>query len=274
LLRFARNDAAPKTARLFFCALRAEHLLRFARSTLARHQEATMRFSMNSYLLGVGTVVGALAFGFGGGILLTKTAIKDTPTGPSRIERAARQEPAPAAPPVQVTEARPVPVPRPDPAPAAQPAPEPAPLIQAAADPKPFAEAAKPEPVKAAEPVRQVEAPKQAERQAERQAEQPVKQADAPKQIEQRESVQETTARAQRRAEREQRRAERRIAQERYYAERKARAAAYARVRQRPIEIQEQPARAELAFEREEPRQPNLFEGLFGRPAEAASERE
>ena len=33
-----------------------------------RHQEALMRFSMNSYLLGVGTVVGALAFGFGGGI--------------------------------------------------------------------------------------------------------------------------------------------------------------------------------------------------------------
>jgi len=51
-----------------------------------------MRFSMNSYLLGVGTVVGALAFGFGGGILLTKTAIKDSPAGPSRIERAARQE--------------------------------------------------------------------------------------------------------------------------------------------------------------------------------------
>ena len=40
-----------------------------------------MRFSMNSYLLGVGTVVGALAFGFGGGILLTKTAIKDSPPG-------------------------------------------------------------------------------------------------------------------------------------------------------------------------------------------------
>jgi hypothetical protein len=228
-----------------------------------------MRFSMNSYLLGVGTVVGALAFGFGGGILLTKTAIKDTPTGPSRVERATRQEPPPAAPPVQVTEARPVPVPRPDPAPAAQPAPEPAPPVQAAAEPnpeaKPVAEAAKPEPVKAAEPVRQLETPRQTERQAE-----PVKQADAPKQIEQREIVQETAAREQRRAEREQRRAERRIARERYYAERKARAVAYARVRQRPIEIQEQPARPELAFEREEPRQPNLFEGLFGRPAETA----
>jgi type IV secretory pathway VirB10-like protein len=237
-----------------------------------------MRFSMNSYLLGVGTVVGALAFGFGGGILLTKTAIKDTPTGPSRIERVARQEAAPAAPPVQVTEARPVPVPRPDPAPVAQPAPEPAPPVQAAAEAKPVAEAATPEPAKAIEPVRQVEAPKQVERQTERQAE-PVKQADAPKQdapkqIEQRATAQETTSH-ERRAEREQRRAERRIARERYYADRKAGAVTYARVRQRPIEIQEEPARPELAFQREEPRQPNLFEGLFGRPAEAApGERE
>ena len=79
-----------------------------------------MRFSMNSYLLGVGTVVGALAFGFGGGILLTKTAIKEQPAGPSRIERVARPEPA--SPQVQVTEARAVPVPRADPAPAVQPA--------------------------------------------------------------------------------------------------------------------------------------------------------
>src|SRR3954447_18951960 len=98
-----------------------------------------MRFSMNSYLLGVGTVVGALAFGFGGGILLTNTAIKDTPTGPSRIERVARQEAAPAAPPVQVTEARPVPVPRPDPVRAPHPPHEPAPPVQAAAEPQPEA---------------------------------------------------------------------------------------------------------------------------------------
>lgn len=233
-----------------------------------------MRFSMNSYLLGVGTVVGALAFGFGGGILLTKTAIKDSPAGPSRIERVARQEPAPAQ--VQLTEAKPVTVPRADPAPAVQPAPEPAPQVQAAAEPKPapdvkpVAEAARSEPAKVAEPVRQVEAP----RQPERQAEQPVRQADAPKQIEQREAGQEMTAREQRRAEREQRRAERRMERERYTAERKARTVEYARSRQRPVEIQEQPARPELAFEREAPR-PNLFEGLFGRPAEAApSERE
>ena len=83
------------------------------------------------------------------------------------------------------------------------------------------------------------------------------------------------TARELRRAEREQRRAERRMERERYYAERRARVMEYARMRQRPIEIQEQPSRPELAFEREEPRQPNLFEGLFGRPAEAApAERE
>jgi len=240
-----------------------------------------MRFSMNSYLLGVGTVVGALAFGFGGGILLTKTAIKDTPAGQSRIERAARPEPA--SPQVQVTEAKAMPVPRGDPAPAVQPAAEPAPPVQAAveskpaepaveakpvAEPKPVAEAARPEPAKAPEPVRQVDVP--------RQVQQPIRQADAPKQIEQREAGQEITAREQRRAEREQRRAERRIAREQHYAERRTRPMEYARVRQRPIEIQErQPARPELAFEREEPRQPNLFEGLFGRPAETApGERE
>ncbi len=229
-----------------------------------------MRFSMNSYLLGVGTVVGALAFGFGGGILLTKTAIKEQPAGPSRIERVARPEPA--VPQVQMTEARAVPVPRADPAPAVQPPPEPAPQIQAAAEPKsvseakPVAEAARPEPAKAAERVRQVD--------MQRQAEQPVRQTDAPKQIEQREAGPEMTAREMRRAEREQRRAERRIERERYYAERRARGTEYARIRQRPIEIQEPPARPELAFEREEPK-PNLFEGLFGRPAEAApGERE
>jgi hypothetical protein len=236
-----------------------------------RQQEAPMRFSMNSYLLGVGTVVGALAFGFGGGILLTKTAIKDSPAGPSRIERVARPEPA--SPQVQMTEARVVPVPRADPAPAVQPVAEPAPQVQAAVEPKsvsdakPVVEAARPEPAKVPEPVRQVDAP--------RPAEQPATQADAPKQIEQREAGQSMTAREQRRAEREQRRAERRTERERYTAERKARTVEYARTRQRPVEIQEQPARPELAFEREEPRPPNLFEGLFGRPAEAApSERE
>jgi hypothetical protein len=250
-----------------------------------------MRFSMNSYLLGVGTVVGALAFGFGGGILLTKTAIKDTPAGPSRIERAARPEPM--SPQVQVTEARAIPVPRADPAPAVQPVPEPAPQVQAAAEPKsvsgvkPVAEAGNPEPAKVAEPVRQIDTSKQAEqpvRQADapKQVEQPVQHADVPKQaeqpprpieakqVEQRESEQRTAEREQRRA--EQRRIEREKRAER---ERKARTIIIVR-RQRPVEDYEQPApRPELAFEREEPRRPNLFEGLFGRPADTApGERE
>jgi hypothetical protein len=232
---------------------RAEHLLRFRR-LIPDTQATSMPFSMPSYFLGVGTVVGALTLGFGGGILLTKTAIKDT-AGPSRIERAARSEPTQAAP--QVTEARAVPVPR------ADPAVSPVTQVQAAAAPAPqvqtIPEPAKPvEPASAAEPVKQLE---------------PVKQVDA-KQAEPRESGQWASARELRRAEREQRRMERRAERERYYAERRARATEVVRVRQRPLEEREQPARPELAFEREAPR-PNVFEGLFGRAQDAApGERE
>ena len=57
-----------------------------------------MPFSLGSYLLGVGTVVGALAFGFGGGVLLTHTAMKESPAGQTRIERLARVEPEPRPP--------------------------------------------------------------------------------------------------------------------------------------------------------------------------------
>jgi hypothetical protein len=215
-----------------------------------------MSFSMPSYLLGVGTVVGALTLGFGGGVLLTKTAIKETANGPSRIERAARPEPNAAAPQVQVTEARAIPVPRAEP-----PAVQPAPPVQAAVEnPKPVVEAAREEPAKQAEPVKQAEVPRELPRQEQ-------KQTDAPKQIEQREAEQRMTGREQRRAEREQRRIER----ERQYAERRARAPEPAGTRLRVIE---QPARPELAFEREQPR-PNLFEGLFGKPADPApAERE
>ncbi len=227
-----------------------------------------MRFSMLSYLLGVGTVVGALTLGFGGGVLLTKTAIKDSASGPSRIERAARAEPA--APQVQVTEARAVPVPRAD-APAVQP-PEPVRQIQETpvqavaeskpvSEVKPVAEAAMPEPAKPVEPVRQADAPRQ---------EQPVRQAEAPKQVEKqveqpKHIEQKETGQAA--AAREQRRAERRMQRERQLvAERKARATETVRTR---VRVVEEPARPELAFEREEPR-PGLFEGLFGRPQDAA----
>ena len=56
-----------------------------------------MPFSLGSYLLGVGTVVGALAFGLGSGALLTNTAMKETAATPTRVERVARSEPEPAA---------------------------------------------------------------------------------------------------------------------------------------------------------------------------------
>jgi hypothetical protein len=49
-----------------------------------------MPFSLGSYLLGVGTVVGALAFGFGGGLLLTHAAMKESPAAQTRVERLAR----------------------------------------------------------------------------------------------------------------------------------------------------------------------------------------
>lgn len=214
-----------------------------------------MSFSMPSYCLGVGTVVGALALGFGGGIVLTKTAIKDTPAGPSRIERAARVEPA-----APVTEAKAIPLPGVEQA-SAQAAPAPVPSVQAAESTNPVEAIAKETP---AEPVRQVDMSRQPEqRQADaKQSEQPVRQSEA-KPAEQSDTAARATERAQRRAE------QRRIAREKRLAERerKARAAVVVR-RQRPVEEQEQPARPQLAFQREESG-PGPFEGLFGRPAEA-----
>ena len=62
-----------------------------------------MPFSLGSYLLGVGTVVGALAFGFGGGVLLTHTAMNETPAKSTRVERVARAEPEPSASGTQAT---------------------------------------------------------------------------------------------------------------------------------------------------------------------------
>jgi hypothetical protein len=66
-----------------------------------------MPFSLGSYLLGVGTVVGALAFGFGGGLLLTHTAMKEGPAGQTRVERLARAEYTPVTRPAPVTQITP-----------------------------------------------------------------------------------------------------------------------------------------------------------------------
>jgi hypothetical protein len=51
-----------------------------------------MPLSMGSYLLGVGTVIGALTFGFGGGVLLTHTAIEESSAGQTKVKRLARAE--------------------------------------------------------------------------------------------------------------------------------------------------------------------------------------
>src|SRR5438445_12686026 len=91
-----------------------------------------MPFSLGSYLLGVATVVGALAFGFGSGVLITKTAMKETTTPSTRVERVARSEPEPAAP-AQQQDAKD------NSPPPAQPSP-------AAAAPVPAAQAAEPPP--------------------------------------------------------------------------------------------------------------------------------
>jgi hypothetical protein len=81
----------------------AEPLTRFARS-LPCTTGGDQSFSMTTYFAGVGIVVAALALGFGSRIVLTNTAIKDSPAGPTRIERVTR--PRPIAPPPQGVEAK------------------------------------------------------------------------------------------------------------------------------------------------------------------------
>jgi hypothetical protein len=111
-----------------------------------------MPFSMTTYFAGVGTVVGALALGFGGGIVLTNTAIKDTPAGPTRIERVMRSEPISGP---QVVEAKAISMPSVDPAPTVKPALVPVPVVQ----PLPVVA----EVPKESQPAKEVEQPKQVE---------------------------------------------------------------------------------------------------------------
>ena len=113
-----------------------------------------MPFSMTTYFAGVGTVVGALALGFGSGIVLTNTAIKDTPAGPTRIERVMRSEPISGS---QVVEAKAIPMPTVDPAPALEPAPVVQPQPVVAESPK------ETQPAKGVEQPKQVESAKQSE---------------------------------------------------------------------------------------------------------------
>jgi hypothetical protein len=212
----------------------SEPLLQLVRSPW-KIAEVTMPFSLGSYLLGVGTVVGALAFGFSGGVLLTKTAMKDTAAGSTRVERVARSEPEPAAP-AEQQQARENPTPPAEPAFAAPPDPRPADQVaNVATTPRSDArgESAKqPEPAKQAEPAN------------------PAEQKDAM----------------------QKRSAERKVERQRHAAEPKARAFAASRTRQPPSEEQDRPERTgpertEFAYGREE-------SGFFGREEPRVVRRE
>ena len=232
-----------------------------------------MPFSLYSYLLGVGTVVGALAFGFGGGVLLTNTAMKENPAGPTRMERVARAEPAPAAtqqvasapenaaPPAAQTPAvntgqapaAQSPAVNADQPPAAQPPVAQAPAAQPAATqpvatPTAGTEPTKPNPQREAERAKEPGPVQPAE-----QVRQPAEQA---KQTEPREDEQRKTS--ERKAERSKR-----------YAERKPRDATsdttVARMRPRRLEVVEEPEQVVPAPQEQHF---DLFRmpGLFGRP--------
>jgi hypothetical protein len=218
-----------------------------------------MPFSLTSYLLGVGTVVGALAFGFGGGVVLTKTAMKETAAGPTRIERVARSEPEPTAAVPQDAKnnlsrpAEPVPAAGPGPTPAAQ-----------GTDPATQVAMQQPDTRTETESAKQ---PEPATRQPE-----PTKQAEPATQTEQKDATQKRAA---------ERKAERR----KHYADRNARSFAASRTRQPPSEEQDKPERTELVFSREEPhffgreephgeRHFNLFQMLSPPPLDRSYDRD
>ena len=193
-----------------------------------------MPFSMTTYFAGVGTVVGALALGFGSGIVLTNTAIKDTPAGPTRIERVMRSEPISGP---QVAEAKAIPTPTVDPAPTVKPALEPVPVVQ-------------PLPVVA-------ESPKET---------QPAKEVEQPRQLGSAKQSEQKDAEPRKAA-------ERKIDRQKRYAERKTREVATTRMKQQPLEEQGEPAKPELAYDRVEEPHFNLFESLstpLDRPSDVA----
>jgi hypothetical protein len=210
-----------------------------------------MSFSLSSYLLGVGTVVGALTFGFGGGVLLTKTAMKDTPVAENRVERVKRADSPSAPQPVETVETKTMAA-TPPPAESAA-ASGPAPAVQASIEPP------KTEPPK---PI--AEAPKQAE---------PARAAVSPPPTASGSPAEESAQPAQQKE-------ARKIERQKRDAERKAKAMAMARAKQRQFEEQPEPSRPEyvfersprraVAFEREESR-PNQFDiPLFGRSREVS----
>jgi hypothetical protein len=209
-----------------------------------------MPFSVSSYILGVGTVVGALAVGFGGGALLTNTVMKEHPAGPTRVERVARSEPVPAQQAANV----PVASPQENPAPPAQ-----APSVDRDQAQAVQAPPAQPAAAPAPAPAVQAEPPKpDVQREAERAKDpapaQPVEQARQPEQAKQAESKEaEQRKTAERKGERQKR-----------YAERKLREITIARMRPRRLEVVEEP---EVVVSEPQERHFDLFgtPGFFGR---------
>ena len=190
-----------------------------------------MPFSLGSYLLGVATVLGALAFGFGDGVLLTHTAMKESPARQKKVERLVRAEPETSATqasaaqtpaPTQVTPDQSVSSVKQDAAPAEQP-------VAVSADPVPAA----PKPDATRKPVR--EAPKQIQ----------AARVQQPKHVEQIERAEAKPV--------EPREADRSRA--RRYVERPQPGDA-PRMMQRGFVVQEEPLQ-------------HLFAGFFGRPADA-----
>lgn len=91
-----------------------------------------MTFNVPSFFVGIGTVLGILTVGFGGGVMMSGVITEKGPREPSKVERRATEV---ARPPIAA--ATPVPVrPAPDAQPAA-PAPRSAEFLPAAAPPQP-----------------------------------------------------------------------------------------------------------------------------------------
>ena len=191
-----------------------------------------MPFSLTSYLLGVGTIAGAIAFGVGTGVLMSKSALKDTPAQ-TRVERVARVEPVAAA--------------LAEPAPAAAP-----PVAEAKENPAPPIAAAvaapshQPDPAPSAQPETPKAPPETSKTEARTDAgEKPpeaVKQGAPANPSEPKLTAQET------------RPAVRRVERPRHYAERRTRRVPVETTRQWQSDEQDPPERPEVVYRREEPR--------------------
>jgi hypothetical protein len=225
--------------------------------------EASMPFSLSSYLLGVGTVVGALTFGFGGGVFLTHTAMKDVPAGQTRVERVARADPekpaSPQTPVVQIAPAANHPPVEPDHVSTPDqdhPASIDVPKQDAVQEQPAAADASRrPEPETPREPPKQVQAARDPQP-----AKQAAKEAPSAKQVEQTERTEAKPV--------ESRETDRGAERSRHYAERRPSDGGTVRASKRKPVDQDDVAQ-EVTVSRP-PEQPHfdLFGGLFGRPAD------